>query len=383
MPCHSRLRRHLPALLLTLLPLAAPQRADAAGFNWNGGSSSGDLWSDTANWAGSSAPVNDGTADVTFNGNSRLTPDMDADWDIFSLSFNSGSFDYTLGSAGDFTLTIQSGGITKSGNGTDTINHAITLGAAQTWSAGSGNLNFGGNIANGGNLLTVTGSSNTVISSVVSGTGGLTADGGGTLSLTGANTYSGATTVNVGTLAANADGALGGTGKVTVNTGGTVMLGVSAAGSDRIGDGTEIALAGGTFDTGGFSEAVGKVTLSADSTFDFGTGSSVLAFDGASDLDTFTLTILNWSGTNGVAGGTDQLLFTDSPFAAGSSTNQILFNIGGTFYGAEFKSVNGNTVEAVATIAPVPEPATIFGAAALLLTLGWRERRRFAPLWRS
>ena len=175
----------------------------------------------------------------------------------------------------------------------------------------------------------------------------------------------------------NADGALGSTAKVTINTGGTVLMGTTA-GNNRVGNSTEVALAGGTFNTGGFSETVGKMTLSSNSTFDFGAGTSHVTFDGASSLGSSTLTVLNWTGVQWSAGGTDRLLFSGSSFTAGSTTSQVQFNLGGTLYNSIFLDVGGSTFELV----PVPEPATIFGAGALVLVLGWRERKRFARLLR-
>ena len=94
-----------------------------------------------------------------------------------------------------------------------------------------------------------------------------------------------------------------------------------------------------------------------------------------------TLSILNWSGTQGSTGGTDQVLFTNSAFVGGTSSFQVQFNVGGTFYAANFRTINANTIEAIAGITPVPEPATIFGASALLLAIGWRERRRITASW--
>jgi autotransporter-associated beta strand protein len=227
--------------------------------------------------------------------------------------------------------------------------------------------------------------SNATSTYTVSGTGeiggatALTKSGAGTVNLATSNSFTGNTTVSGGTLAVNANGALGGTGKVTINTGGTVLLGAGTTASDRISNTAEIALAGGTFSTGGFSETVGKMTLTANSTFDFGAGTSRVTFDGASSLGSSTLTVLNWTGTRASAGGTDQLLFTNSSFVAGTTTSQVQFNIGGTLYSSVFLDAGSNTLELV----PIPEPGTIFGACALVLAIGWRERKRLALLRQS
>ena len=286
-------------------------------------------------------------------------------------------------------LTLNGSGVASDGalrniSGNNSWAGAVTLGSASTIASDAGTLTHSGTLANGGFVATYGGAGNITASGIISGAGGLTKTGAGTLTLNGAaaNTFTGNTTVSGGTLSAKADGALGATTKVTINTGGTVLLSSATAGNDRISNSAEIALAGGTFHTGGFSETVGKMTLSANSTLDFGTGTSRLTFNGASSLGTSGLTVLNWTGVQGSAGGTDQLLFSNSSFVGGTNTSQIQFNIGGTFYGANFITINGTTVEAVANLTVVPEPGTIFGAGALVLAIAWRERKRLALLLR-
>ena len=261
------------------------------------------------------------------------------------------------------------------------IHGKYTLDASGSGTATFSNTGSMGLTGSGARTLTLTGSNNGSLATVIGDNGGATAlakTGNGTWTLTGANTFTGNTTVSAGTLAANADGALGSTAKVTINTGGTVLLGTTA-GNNRIGDTTEVALAGGTLNTGGFTETAGKMTLSGNSTLDFGAGTSRVTFDGVSSLGGSTLTVLNWTGVIGAAGGTDQLLFKNSSFTAGSTTSQVQFNIGGTLYNSIFLSVGASTLELV----PVPEPSTIFGASVLVIAVGWRERRRFGALRRK
>jgi len=355
----SKLRKLSAAFLLALLLETTCARAQAATTTWDGGGANTN-WDTVANWSTDALPF---TTDIVEFGSgfaSGTTISLNGNRTADSLIINTASgFSIT-----DSTLTLSTGNITRNdvaGTETDqTISSAIALGANGTW--------------------TIDGSGSLITTGVVSGEFTLAKAGAGTLTMNGnsANTFTGNTTVSAGTLAANADGALGATAKVTINAGGTVLLG-STGGDNRIGNTAEVALAGGTFNTGGYTETVGKMTLSADSTFDFGTGTSHFTYDGISSFGSSTLTILNWTGLNWGSGGTDQLLFSNSSFTAGSITSQVQFNIGGTLYNSIFLSAGANTLELV----PVPEPATIFGASALVLVIGWRERKRAARLLRT
>ncbi|MEY2509251.1 MAG: fibronectin-binding autotransporter adhesin [Verrucomicrobiota bacterium] len=250
----------------------------AAGTTWDGGGAN-NLWSTANNWNPNGVPANNGTASLAFAGSTRLAPDMDANWNINSLTFNSGAGAFALSSTGGFVLTIQGGGITNNSASTETINNAITLGTAQTWSATSGALSFGGNITNGGFLLTISGGSNTTVNGVISGTGGLAKTGAGTLTLSGTNTYSGGTTFNAGTVSISSDANLGAaSGGLTFN--------------------------GGTLRVTGNVVGTRAITMTGTGTFDvaFGTTieqSGVISGNGNLSLTSFGALILSGSGSNG------------------------------------------------------------------------------------
>ena len=178
--------------IVVLVAIACPG-SRASVFTWDGGGGDNN-WNTGTNWVGNSAPPSgSSTNDFHFAGSLRLTPNAQAAYSINSLTFDSGASAFTIGGS---TLTIGAGGVSNNSTNTETINNVITLGAAQTWNAASGNLAFGGNINNAGFLLTVSGASNTTVSGVISGSGGLTKNGAGTLTIGGANTYTGATTGN-------------------------------------------------------------------------------------------------------------------------------------------------------------------------------------------
>jgi autotransporter-associated beta strand protein len=226
------------------------------------------------------------------------------------------------------------------------------------------------------NTLTLGNSSGTTtFAGVISGTGGLIKDGASTQILSGANTYSGSTTVNGGTLTvANGSGnALGSTSGVTVNSGGTFLLGAS----DQVNNTATVTLAGGTFAKGNFSEGtagsagVGALTLTASgSHLDFGTGSvGVLTFASFTP-GTFMLTIDNWSGSAGTMGNgsTDRLIF-----ASDQTGNLGSFSFTGYSGAVEFDLGNGYWE---VTAAPVPETSTWVAATLALGVVGLHLVRR-------
>ena len=161
----------LAGLLLALL-LAAP-KARAATFTWDGnapGGTGSPKWSTANNWNPDGAPPLSG-ADIIFAGTLKLTPAMDNNYSILSLTF-SGASAFNLTSNAAEVLTIGTGGITNNNtNATgQTITSALILGGAQTWNAASGPLVINSaTVNNGGFLLTISGASNTSIASVISG----------------------------------------------------------------------------------------------------------------------------------------------------------------------------------------------------------------------
>jgi autotransporter-associated beta strand protein len=114
-------------------------------------------------------------------------------------------------------------GITNFSAFTQIISNHLTLLAPQTFAAGSGALNFFGNITNTGFNLSLYSATNLNVNGVISGAGGLRKLGNGTLTLNSASTFSGATTNFSGTLLANnTTGSANGTGALFVNPGATL-----------------------------------------------------------------------------------------------------------------------------------------------------------------
>jgi fibronectin-binding autotransporter adhesin len=317
-------------------------------------------------------------------------------------------------------LTSSGGNLTKLGAGTLILSAANTYTAGTTVSAGTLQLSGSGTLGSTSGSLTVNGgtvdlngtnqtvgalngSSGTILNNstttaatltvgqgnasgsyagvIADHTSGtktlaLTKTGSGTETLTGINTFTGSTIINGGTLtlAAGSPGALNSTSSITVNSGGTLLLGAS----NQINDSAGITLHGGIFATGGFSEGstsfagVGALTLTASgSHIDFGTGAvGVLRFASFTP-GSFFLTIDNWAGTPGSAGGpgTDRLLFESD-----QSSNIIANSFTFTGYTGVMEIALGGSLFEVVPM--TPEPSTYAAGSLTLLALFGHGRRR-------
>ena len=153
----------------------------------------------------------------------------------FNASTTAGSSTITTNSGGNvFFFDTSTGGsarfITKAGGSFD-MSGLSSAGMTAGSIEGAGSYVLGAkNLAAGNNNLS------TIVSGVISGIGGsLTKVGAGTLTLSGINTYTGATTVNAGTLIV--DGSIAASSLTTVNTGAT-LAGIGTVGSTAIAGGT-------------------------------------------------------------------------------------------------------------------------------------------------
>jgi autotransporter-associated beta strand protein len=283
------------------------------------------------------------------------------------------------GALGTGTLSLAGGTIASADSTARTFTNGVTVGGDVTVGDGTGTgaVTFSGVISNGG----------------------LTKLGPGTLVLTAANTYAGATTVSAGKLLVNGQitsattsvaalATLGGSGTiagaVVVGASGTLSPGtspgiltvnsLSLSGSavtlmEIVGSGTTAGVAGTGYDqvsilsSGGL--AFGGI-LDLDfgnraTSFARGTTFQLFAFSGSTSGDFTTLRILDLSGA--YAG----LSFSQSPYVSGEWTTGIIPATGGNYLVFS---------ENAGTLAVVPEPSAIALAALGAGMVGWRVTRR-------
>ncbi len=317
MKIRSTFRLALPLACAAAAMLASP--SVHAGQIWDG--SGGDNnWSTTANWDGDVLPTF--TNAITFTGNTRngAVNNLTADTIIGGINLtNNGASGqtnaFTLSGAritlgGDITTTANTTGSTI----TDTISLAMILDSNRTIAT---------------NPLSSSVQHNLTISGIISETGGargLTKDGAGTLTLTGANIYTGITAIR----------------------GGTLQIGDVATGSLNGTTGTALTFSGtGTFnvrEAAGSTQGMGALTLSAGDATVTSTGiasqNSILTFDSLAARPVgasvnFTL------ATNATASQNKIKLTTTTNAPVGNSgLNNPGFFFGGTEY-ARYDMTNG------------------------------------------
>jgi fibronectin-binding autotransporter adhesin len=285
-----------------------------------------------------------------------------------------------------FIVTINSDGVLNLNNNAETIDALSSSSSTSSVTLGTGTLTVGSsNIAAAG------------FAGVISGTGGSLVKIGssGAQTLSGANTYTGTTTINAGTLYLDNNNTttarLANTSSITVNSGGTLgLLQSGVASNDRINNNATMTLNGGTFNTGGLQEhgatnntaGIGALTLQSSSVIDMASGTSILAFANSSANSVAwgtgkSLDIWDWTGTPLTGGGTDQLYFgSDATGLTASQLLEIHFYSGagtGLYGGPTLILLDGEVV-------PVPEPSTWVAAGLAFVALAFTQRRRLSHL---
>lgn len=348
-------------------------------------------WSGPSNWTtgvpnavGAFAALGGGGTAITAN----RTVTVDGSFTDGTLAFNNPTFAYTLAPGAGANITLDNGAqpsfvtdsagnhfiqtpLTMTANGTtfsvsqagDTLTDSGTIGGAgaaltksgtgtlaltgsNTYTGGT-NLNLGtiqinsaaslgdpaGNLAFGGGTLqlladvttarnyTVSGNSSAILDTnshaltlngavapASGGTGGLTKNGAGVLTLTGANTYTGATTVNGGTLSVSSNANLGDpttAAGVTLNGGTLANTATMALDNGTNLRAVTLGASGGTVDTAPATTLTVAGTLTG-STALTKTDTGILQLNG-NNASTFTGGTIITGGTVALGGGAANL----------------------------------------------------------------------------
>ncbi len=231
------------------------------------------------------------------------------------------------------------GAIAQTGSGTTSLTGANTYSGGTTISVGTLQLGTGGttgsiagNVVNNATLA-FNRSDALSLGGIISGTGAVTKSGAGTTTLTGANTYTGATTVGAGTLLINGNQS-GATGLTTVASGGT-LGGTGTVGAVTVANGGTLrGQAGQLFTTGNLTFGATSnlnVSLGAPSTTGLIQVNGALTLDGllnATDAGSFgpgIYRLMNYTGAftdNGLTIGAAPVSATDLAIQT-SVANQV------------------------------------------------------------
>jgi len=206
-------------------------RINSSGLIWTGQQSSD--WTTASvggamNWnvSGTGVEFTSGSSvtfdDTAMNRFVNLAENISAGSIVFS---NTGANDYTLYSTGGFG--ISTGSLIKNGNAKLSITTANTTTAITTINGGTVEVSEGGSLASSSSIanagtLVLNPASAVVYSNPITGTGSLTKQGSSTLTLSGANNFSGVVDLEDGLLNVNSAGALGSGAAALVLNGGSL-----------------------------------------------------------------------------------------------------------------------------------------------------------------
>jgi autotransporter-associated beta strand protein len=256
---------------------------------WNGtagGVSNGNWDTSTANWllSGSPSTYGDGFL-ANFDDTATGTTNVNLTTSLApaNVTVNNVTKTYTFSGSGALT---GSAGLIKQGSGALILDNSGTNSFFGNVVISGGTLQVGNNDANGGlglgdvadnALLVFNRTDNIAVANNISGSGGVTTNGSGSLTLGGVYTYAGATAVNAGNLILN--GTLSGGGALTVAAGATLSGSGQTAGAVTI---NGLVKPGNTNTAGTLTS--GNLTFGAGATVTFDVGTSAQAGGEFNDL---------------------------------------------------------------------------------------------------
>ena len=268
------------ASLTASIVLCLGQAANAASDTW--GADANGEWGTAGSWAGNQVPGTVGsgdagistTDDAIFDGAGNYTVYTAGNRGIDVTTFSNTGTTTILGGTtttpaaaslyifGNLSVSAGAGAVTIGDTAASPTRQVIIRTGTLSYTNNSSNLlTLAGAIqsrgTSGTTTVTITGTGNTLASGAVGGGGGatiaLTKSGNGTLTLSGANIYSGATNVSVGTLnltgsmgnspvsvsgTLSGEGSIGTSGSLTFNNGSFLRVNSGTAGALTVGSGS-------------------------------------------------------------------------------------------------------------------------------------------------
>jgi len=249
--------------------------------------------------------------------------------------------------AGTGSIT-QSNGTTLEIDTTGTVANPMSLHNISTLQT----VTLSGNKTLSNATYTVAEGTTTTESGILSGAGGITKEGTGSLVVTASNTFTGAVTVNAGVLNLNSGtgGAAGATTNVVVSTNAILLLGQS----NQVNDSASVSLSGGTIRRGGnVGEVFGNLTVSGGGFLDYGADNATGTLRFGTYTPSALLTVQNFLPGNKLQFG--------SSLTEAQLDNTSLFSFSHGF--------TTGTEGGFFTITAIPEPSTYATAAGLLALL--------------
>ncbi|MFH1344979.1 MAG: autotransporter domain-containing protein [Pseudomonadota bacterium] len=273
--------------------------------------------------AGSATITNTGAGSLEFYNTSSASSANIANnaFLLFSGASSAGTATIVNNSVLQFLNTSTAGNAAITNGALGNTDFSFSTGPASDNKLSAGSLAGGGTFNLGANELTVGGNNlSTSVTGVIADGGGgggtgakLIKTGTGTMTLLGANIYTGATTVDAGTL--RVDGSIAASSGVTVNNGGT-LAGGGAVGNTIVNSGGTLLAGNGT--AGSSLTVSGTLGLDAASTY-------------AVNVNPATSSFANVSGAATLGGATVNAIFAPGSYVSKKYTILTAGSINGTF----------------------------------------------------